>query len=519
MPILKRSEIVERTLKFEGQYISFKDYPLQRQIIDTAAEEKMIISGRQVAKSMLVMEEIFVDVMTRPYWKQLYVAPIVEQVKTFSQERIGDRIEESDAFKKFYTDSTCLNNVFTKTFKKGRRIYFRAQTQLKMSRGLSVNKIYYDEVQDILSDTILIMDETQSGRLNNAKWYTGTPLTMQNYIEDLWSKSQKMTPMMICPAGHHQPPYLYNIAEDGVRCYKCKEKIDIRQTYFKRMGDKDSPLCAFWIPQIVLPLHAENKSKWDKLYRKFKTYPPDKFKNEIMGISSGQGAMLVTEQEIKNCCIDFRTGEEFEMWEERLAPHLHGVRELWCGIDWAVTNRVSYTILTIGGFDYETGRFRIVFGKKFTESDPLKVVDEIVWWIARFGVENICADWGAGHWPNRMLETKLSQPVYRVMYTGERIPIEFDSKAGFYKASRTLTLLNTFNQFKEGRIHVYEWTKFKEMADMILAEYFEATEDSRGNNGLRFDHNPENPDDYLHAASLMINVFMHLRDKDRQIFK
>jgi hypothetical protein len=501
---LTKSYIVENKLRFEGKPISFDKYPLTRQILDTENPIKFMIGGRQISKSMTLMEDCMSDIMGKAHFKMMYIAPQVDQVKTFSNEKIGDRISESPEFKKWYVDKNCLNNVFLKTFRNGSKILFRAETQVKSIRGISNHKVMYDEVQDLTYDNIIIIDETMSGRDNPEKWYAGTPLTINNFINTLWETSNKITPIMVCPAGHHQIPCTDNIKPDGVRCIKCNEKIDVFATYLKRMGDKDSLITGFWIPQIVLPLHANSPSKWKLLYEKFVNYPKEKFANEVMGLSAGQGVYLATKEDLMKCCRT-NNGGEYDMWTEYRIDN--NIPELWASIDWGITAKIGFTVLTIGGYNYSENRFQIVYAKKFLETDPLKVNDEIAYTIKRMNVKKIVADWGAGHVANRLLEISTSMPVIRVFYTGDRLVIYWDNDAGYIKASRTLTLINTFNQLRENRFLFYKWSQLEELAPHILAEYFETRDDRMGNNLLKFDHPPDKPDDFLHTINILYNTW------------
>lgn len=507
---LTKSEIIEKRLRFQGKPISFKNYPLSKLIIDAVWPIKMLIGGRQISKSFTLMGDDCSDIMGYSYKTLMYVAPTVAQAKVYSNDKINDRIRESPDFKKWYVDKDCINNVFFKTFRNQSKMYFKASSQTDSIRGMSINKIKYDEIQNMQNEDIMVIDETMSAMEKPEKWYAGTPLTIQNIIHSHWESSQKITPILICPAGHHQPPYLYNIKKDGVRCCKCNEKIDVRTAYFKRMGPKDAKIMAFWIPQIVLPLHAENPEKWADLYEKFCTYPKEKFLNEVMGQSAGQGIYLATEPDIIKCC-KMNNGDSYPMWEEyhqlRGYASGHGIGEMWASIDWGVTNRVSFTVLIVGGWDVEENRFRVVFAKKYLEPDPIKVNDDLCYNISKYNVKKIVADWGAGHVANRLIEIGLNMPVMRVQYAGEKIPVHWDETAGMYRASRSLTLVNTFTQIKEHRFLFYDWEQFKEFAPHILAEYFEVRNDVAGNNLLKFDHPVDKPDDFLQALNILYNIW------------
>ena len=507
---LRKSDLVISRLQFEGKPISFARYPLSRQIIDANAEEVLLKGGRQISKSMTLSNYMLSSIMGIPFIRFLYIAPKVEQTKVFSKDKIKSRITESPEFKKWYTDKTCMDNVFYKDYINGACVYFRAITQADAIRGISVNANILDEIQDIPSEIIPIVEETMSGREYNPRWYAGTPKSITNYIETLWQQSSQVVPVMVCPGGHHTIPSVKHVTPDGVRCFKCNEKIDVYQTYFKRMGPKDAEITGFWIPQIVLPLHANNPKKWAKLWRKRLNYSDEQFLNEVMGISAGEGMYLINKGHLVKAC---NQPDSFDMWRDGIQSYdTHGIREFVAGIDWAATNRRSYTVMFIGGWDVHENRFKIVYGKRFTTQNMLEMMNEIAKTIEDFEVNFVAADWGSGVLHNALLESMVSCPVFPVMYAGDRFRIFYDEKAGFYKASRNKTLIDTFAQIRAGRLHFYSWDEFKIMAPMFLAEFQEADEDNKGNLIMKFDHADDQPDDALHACSIMIALWKELRD-------
>lgn len=510
---LKKSQLVTSKLNFEGKPISFKDYKLQQQILDANADEVLLKCARQTAKSMLLMEYSLSSVMGIPYRAFLYVAPTLNQAKVFSNDKILNRINESHDFRRWYIDKDCKRNIFEKSFSNGSKMYFRAETQLDGIRGISVHSNLIDEVQDVPHDSLPIIEETMSGRDNNTVWYAGTPKTVHNPIESIWKKSSQIVPVMVCPAGHHNIPYLDNIFPDGVRCKKCKERIDVRNSYFKRMGRKDAEVQGFWVPQIVLPLHAESEKKWRKLYRKFLNYPSDQFLNEVMGISSGEGLYLLQEKHLRQACRD---PEAFDMWDS-VDPYA-GISELWCGVDWGATNVKSFTVMMIGGYNHFTHKFQVVYGKKFIESNHLAVVDEMASMIEHFNVQHVIADWGSGFMANEVLQSKIQCPLLPCMYTSDRIRFGLDKIAGYYKASRNRTIIDCFKQIKTGRIHFYSWKDFRIMAPMFLAEFQEAGTDNRGNVTLKFDHAEDQPDDGLHAFNYLFSGWKAKYDPEGMYF-
>lgn len=517
--VVKKSDMVEKLLRFQGKPLLFKNYPLSRQVIDTKSRAVLLKGGRQISKSVTLASNILAEIMAYSYNSFLYIAPTLPQVKVFSHDKISARVQESPVFKEIYIDKNSIDNVYEKVYTNQSKIYFRAITQLESIRGIAVKKNMFDEVQDIPTDSLPVIMETMSGQEEASEvWYAGTPKSIGNTIETLWQKSKKISPIFICDSGHHTVPSLEHIEPKGLTCPKCKSIIDVRQAYFKSMGKQDAEISGFWIPQIALPLHTENPEKWGDLYRKKLNYPKEKFLNEIMGISAGEGIYLISENDLKMCCVDFRDGSSFDPWPGFINPNSHGISEMWCGIDWGITAVKSYTVLTIGGFDSHTNRFRVVYAKKFLDPDPVRTNIEIAQIIQKFGVQVICADWGAGHYANRDLEERTGIPVTRVFYAGDRLKMYWDDLAGYYKASRTKTLVDTFTQIKKGKFHFYKWEVFKDLAPHFLAEFHEETIDNRGNVVIQFNHPDSEPDDALHSLNFMFSVFKATRDPYGQIF-
>lgn len=504
----RRSEIAETKLCFEGNPMSFERYKFSRKIIDTKAKGIVFKCGRQTAKSFTLGTATLTSLVSTPYRKYLYVAPTLTQTRVFSSDKIESRIRESPDFKKLFVDKECTRNVFEKSFTNEARIYFRAATQLDTIRGISVHVNLFDEIQDIPLDNLGVIEETMSGREDNNIWYAGTPKTIHNGIETLWQRSSQVVPILVCPAGHHNIPGVELIHRTGLLCQTCKEKIDVENSYLKRMGKEDTELTGFWIPQIVLPLHVNNPDKWAKLVFKKENLPADQFLNEVMGLSAGEGMYLLQEKHLATACSNPEPFEMWEQWQERYSNgRISGIQEFWAGIDWGHTARRSYSVIMIGGYDTATRRFVVVYAKKFLSANPLAVVDECAKLIEDFNVTQVIPDYGGGWGVNELLASKVGCPVIPCMYAGERIRWQYDVKGQMYKASRSRSLIDSFKQIRTGRISFFQWSQFRELAKMFLAEYQETSEDNRLNVVTKFDHSDDDPDDALHAFNLLYNAW------------
>ena len=121
-------------------------------IHNAEAEELLMMTGRQVEKSTTESVKIANNVLNRPFSSSLYVAPLNEQVKTFSRSRLDKlfRYSQGDIIRKRYMHRDLVNQVFHKEFSNGAEIYLRnCFEDADNIRGLSIDDVFIDELQDI----------------------------------------------------------------------------------------------------------------------------------------------------------------------------------------------------------------------------------------------------------------------------------------------------------------------------------------------------------------------------------
>lgn len=515
LPKAKFHEHTIALLKYKGKPIELRDYPHSKILLDINAREVMFKGGRQIAKSFTLALKIVGRGMI-PYKQALYVAPSIPQSKVFSVAKIKDRIDDSPEFKERFINKHCKRDVFERSFRSFGRVYFRAASQLDNVRGISAEDLYFDEYADISSEATTVIQEVTSGQKDIMIFKAGTPKSVQNHMETDWRDSAQLIPVIKCESGHYNVPSVDLIEPDGLKCKKCKAKLSVREPYlqFHLAGKKDSHRVGIWVPQIILPLHIEDPIKYLELYRKKCEYSSEHFLNEIMGESAGTGMVTLSESDLMKCC---RNPYEFDPMLTGLRPD-SGINRLYAGVDWAITNKVSFTVLVIGGWDKNTNRFKIVYINKYIEPDPLKVLIHMSFTIKKFGVKFVVADWGAGHYANARLEELLGQKVLRVMYTGDQKKIYWDEADKYYKASRTRTLIDTIMGIKSQRFHFPRWGWFSQHAPHFTAEYAEESQDSRGNVIIRFDHPSNKPDDIFQATNIVYQVFKNAEDPHGQVF-
>ena len=155
------SDFVESFLHLEAKPFSLKDYPHMRLIYDIDPAELVLHTSRQVAKSttlanimlarMILMPQAFEDF--EGGFRILSVSPTVEQVRVFSYDRIDPVIEQSPIFKKYFVNSSMIQNVFQKRFLNGSVLYLRyGSSTADRIRGISAAMNCFDSNTEILTE-------------------------------------------------------------------------------------------------------------------------------------------------------------------------------------------------------------------------------------------------------------------------------------------------------------------------------------------------------------------------------
>jgi hypothetical protein len=413
----------------------------------------------------------------------MYYAPTVDNVRTFSIDRIEARTEESDFIKKYYINrksKACVQNVHERGYINRSRIYFRAESQLESIRGKSCHKFVADESQGLTLDGLTIAERVLDGKKGDKKTrlYAGTAKTVHTILETRWREANQVYPIIKCQeCGYHNVPSVDMIQQKGLSCLSCKCLVSVRPRvgkdgsglYLKLMEKSQEPIVGFWVPQIILPLWIEDKKNYAELYKNKMNYPSDRFLNEIMGISTGQGTIMISEEDLIQCAKP-----EFPMWEKfRKVPSMS---EMYASVDWAATGgRVSFTVLTIGFWYRATNRFCICYIKKFIGNNPIEQINEIASIIMRFKCRKAIVDWGNGWTANDLLRYALGKhcEVHEVFYVSSNKMLAWSAVAERWHMCRTMSLLFLFKQIRGGRFWFFMHQQFKDYIPDFMAEYAE----------------------------------------------
>ena len=481
----------------------------------------LLMTGRQVEKTTTESIKIANNVLLRNFSRSLYVAPMNEQVKTFSRGRMDKlfRYSQKDLIRKRYMDSTLSNQVFHKEFKNGSEIYMRnCYEEADNIRGLSIDDIFIDEVQDIIVEALPVIMETQARSKNPHLFLTGTPKTFSNTIQQQWDISSQADWVIQCPhCRKHQVLGVPNVTPTGFICRntRCRKPLpDVARAMGRwEHQNPEASLKGFRITQMMVP-DIDPASVYDKI----QNYPKQRLYNEVLGRSYEQADKPFSEMLLN------------EITDDEKAPlqRIVGIKTefanqpVFMGIDWGEGEKhgqqgTGYTVIFISSYDKD-GVLRVIYTKRFEkgeELDPDYQINFILKLAQIFNVSMTAADYGAGVKENKRLHKTLKQRFIQVHYVGQLKKKMLHEKEEFkYKIERSdwLTDFVTFVQEHGLRFPGKNNPDLKWIYDNFKSVYSEYRTNRTGNSEkLFYGHSISEPDDGVHAcfyswfASLIFN--------------
>lgn len=524
---IRRSEWVTTLLHLDGKPFSLDHFPFYRQVYDNLYPALLLKTARQVAKSTTLANFLIMEACSTPHWKSFFIAPSQEQTTKFSQTRVGKTIFYSPDIRKRWVSKELSSRVFQKMFTNGSELAFSyASDDPDRARGVSADRVAYDEVQDIMYDEVIpVINECMANSDFAYETYCGTPKSMENTIEQLWQWSTQTEWVIKCTGCN-----TYQFFEDdkclgkhGPICLKCGKYLNVRNGEWVDMrvypNDYDGKrIKGFHVPQVILPKNVPNsmpsdfknqevaQARWRRIIEKHAVYPISKFKNEVMGVSDAIGTRLLSKEELESMC------EEYDIQD--YPAHnllLTDLRAVVAGVDWSGggTTGASRSVLWIwgitGGGIEHSFKLKTLYFKIYPETNPISggVIDHIVDMCGRFNVQLIFGDAGEGALANSNLRERLGpHRAMQVQYRGVSSAGGGGNSRPFYwnKIDRFLaertTMIDHYFMFIKRRGVIFPNLRCMQIPIRdLLNEYEEVTLQGR----KVWRHAPSQPDDCLHA--------------------
>lgn len=505
---------------------SFKERRYLRQIYDTPSKRTLLKCGRQVEKSTLLGNKLLSYSCINTAMNSLYVSPTNMQAKVFSQDRLAEPIATSN-YLKSWTTTKLSDSVFLKKFINRSQITLRyAYLNADRVRGIPADVICLDEIQDLLTDNIPVIEECASHSVlriagethrGGIFMYSGTPKSLDNTLEHYWATQSTQNEWAVpchrhsLQTGSGKISNVYwnilsedHIGKDGLVCEKCHKPIsamddDARWVSLNpgilKSDTIKKPFEGFRIPQLMVPWisHAD-------IIQKQATYSRAKFYNEVLGLSYDSGTRPLTRQDVlDNCDPRLRLDPEYQ---EYLLKYLGAALPVYAGIDWG-TGENTYTVLSLGAYMGDS-RFTIFYVHRFEgrESEPQVQIDEISRLVHKFRIQLIGCDYGGGFWPNDELTRRFGfGRVPRYQYSMPQTKVVWQDGLKRFLVHRTEVMSDIFNAIKRRNVFRFpNWDQFQiPFASDMLNIFSEYNEQLRQN---VYKKSPNNTDDTFHSILL-----------------
>jgi len=514
----------------------------------------LLKTGRQVSKSTSLAAQGVLFSNCIPYFSTLYITPLFEMIRRFSQNYVRPFIETSPVVDLFMGTNT-INSVLQRSFKNRSQMLFSfAYQDAERTRGISADKNVIDEVQDMDISFLPVIHETISA---SQDWgliqYAGTPKTMDNTIEVLWQDSSMAEWMIKCPHCAHWNipaleydlvamigPYHADISEKcpGIVCAKCRKPVNPRPGYqggtgrwVHRMKDRRWSSAGYHVPQIIMPMHYANSEKWEILVGKQQgkgNTPINVFMNEVCGESYDSGSKLVTVTDIrKAACLPWKRDIE------EAKAHLDEYSYKIVSVDWggggvkagkSVMEYQSYTAIAVLGMGAD-GKIDVLYGyRSLHPHEHVREARMILGVMNHFQCSHLVHDYtGAGS----IRETVMNHAglpltnIIPIAYTGPAKGNVLQFKAAtslhpreHFNMEKARSLSYTCQFIKSGVLRFFSYDYVNSSEPGLLHDFLYLIEDKSetgfGRDRYQILRDPAGPDDFAQAVNMGTMMLCHM---------
>jgi hypothetical protein len=514
---IRPSEFIEFAVRMPDKVaqkhvpFSFKGREYLRLPYDTQAKRTLYKCGRQVEKSTLLGNKCLAYCCVYNAFNVLYVSPTNQQTKTFSQDRLREPVETSEILKA-WTTTKLSDNVFLKKFINRSQITLRyAYHNADRTRGIPADLVLIDELQDVITDNIPVIEECASHSPHKFFIYSGTPKSYDNAIEHYWANFSTQNEWVV-PCERHGTPndpssWHWNvlgeehIGRDGPVCDRCKQLIvtnhPMAQWVMMNPGVKNK-LQDFYegyrIPQLMVPWLP-----WGDILDKYTKYPRSQFYNEVLGESYDSGTRPLTRQDVIDNCLPGFYMDQAGLQNVKTALGI--ASPVYAGVDWG-TGEGSFTVLSLGAYIH--GFFTIFYIHRFEgqEIEPPVQLELIEKLVQYWDVKLVGCDYGGGFDRNDALARKFGKNrIVKYQYSQPGIKVKWEDGLNRFLVHRTEVMSDMFNAIK--RRDVFRFPDYQQFEDPFAKDMLNIfSEYSETQRQVQYKHTPDCTDDSFHSILL-----------------
>ena len=484
--------------------------------VEVSEAHNFILNNICVHNSMSLSRSDLFDLLSIPNFQILYVAPLQEQARRYSDLYFNEAIQscplamhlQESSMAGVMSDAKIIKATGHQSFANGSGIQLTyAKTSADRVRGVTADRISFDEVQDIGGDTIPIIQESLTSSEYGCSRYTGTAKVVENLIEAKWQKSSMCEWVMKCQhCGYYNIPNLDGkvlsmIQADGMHCLHCDRRLDVSVgQWVAAYPDRMKTFRGYHIPQVVCPFIVNNKNNWDKLLHKLMNGVLATFIQENLGISYSVGQRLLTMQHIRRQCTLPTTKRLQELLKENPARYSFIV----AGVDWGGAELSSFTVITVIGIR-PNGRIDVLWARRYRGFDPDEQMTDIAH-ICRFYRVTACfCDAGMGLDKNQILMKRFGLPIVQMQYTRQLKLFGKNRSSGrtnvvqCWTIDKVMALDVLFLAIRNRRIFFPNEESFISTYTPDLLSPYESTTEVGGLTHRLYLRSESQPDDFCHA--------------------
>lgn len=519
-----RYTLLPHLFKIKGQPFSLYDYPQFQALYQKQyAPDILMLCGRQVSKSTNLSRSEVMDAIQIPNFQQLYVAPLQSQSQRYSTLYLSEAIKscvpatqlQNEYYAQFLDDSFkgdigVKRSVMHQTFLNGSSLMMSyAKSDSDRARGITADRIDFDEIQDQLVDNLPIISESLSNSSWGCRRFTGTAKTNDNTIEYLWRKSSQSEWVVRCTGCTHwnipnvEHDVLNMVGVKGPICAKCGKALDVRIGEFvSAHPDRWDEFQGVRVGQIVVPALTENPVKWANIVRKISNLPEATVLNEIFGISCDFGVRLITQSDLEAVS---NLGTHEELFQRR-GDYVHIV----IGVDWGIAEVTSFTVVSVMGIT-PNGELHCLFGHRYVGVNVEEIIPDICQLYTKWNASFVAPDFGVGYLNNTMLANRGLKVVQCQYVTQNKFMSPRDQHGlTVWTVDRNTALGTIYHNIRSGKLRFPNVEESMDYVKDMLSPYEELVEQSSGIVRKKFLRAPDLPDDFCHATTFACMVLWYL---------
>lgn len=520
-------------------------------------KKTLLITGRQVAKTTYEAADGVMQSNCIPNFKTLYVTPLFEQARRLSTDRVRKFIDQSPV-KHLFSSTKTENSVLRKTFTNGSVMHFSfALLDADRTRGISADKVCYDEIQDMDKDHIPVINECMSHSPWKLIQFAGTPKTPENTISGLWRQSSQAEWFIPCRAcnrdnicstdwhldkiiGKHWDPGETKGADGVIRpkpflgtvCAHCSRLIDPADgMWVHRHPHKRWDFAGYHIPQPIMHIHYSSPEAWSELIAKREghgNYTPAKYFNEVLGEACGTGVQLVSQEELQAASILPWKNDPRDYTKAQQHARKYSMRML--AVDWGGggEDEISLTTLAVLGY-LPNGQIHVIWGRRLmTPHDHIGEAAYCLEVFKAFRCNFMAHDYtGAGSLRETFLvhnQPDLLEKIMPIAYVGAATKSVMTFKPAtdihprnHYLVDKTRSLLLTCACIKLKQIRFFDYDHINSDNPGLIEDFLGLVENktptSRGGDIYTIQRHAQLSDDFAQAVNIGSCALWHVNQK------